>query len=268
MVIHDKDILIIGQHLTSRVEAVRDYMLDKANSVSLIALCSAFIDKNKSHVCYYEKGSMKWQRIFQIPLLSRIKFMTLRIFFSFAFYVFHIIYALVVYGKRFDIYIGISHFSGLIGVILKSIGLCKKCIYYAIDYYAPDDKLNIFGLLFLKIENFADRMSVLHSDEVWDISSRIEEGRSQFSGISYDVYKNKHKIAPLGYGQRFFRDKEIGDVDRYAIVFVGVIVENQGLELILEALPDILKRSSGACECWTRDGVNAAMNRFNSKVKL
>lgn len=32
-------------------------------------------------------------------------------------------------------------------------------------------------------------------------------------------------------------------------------------------LPDILKRSSQACECWMREGVSMAMNRYNSRRK-
>lgn len=32
-----------------------------------------------------------------------------------------------------------------------------------------------------------------------------------------------------------------------------------------KALPEILQRSSQACECWVREGVNAAMNRYNKR---
>lgn len=33
-----------------------------------------------------------------------------------------------------------------------------------------------------------------------------------------------------------------------------------------KVLPDILKRSSEACECWVKEGVKIAMNRYNSKI--
>lgn len=34
-----------------------------------------------------------------------------------------------------------------------------------------------------------------------------------------------------------------------------------------KTLPDILQLASQACECWVREGVNTAMNQYNSKSK-
>ncbi len=35
-----------------------------------------------------------------------------------------------------------------------------------------------------------------------------------------------------------------------------------------KSLPDILERSSLACECWVKEGIAKAMNKYNSKLKV
>lgn len=234
-------VLIIGQHLTSRTEAIRDYLLDKVQSVSVIGLGSAYIEKKENIISYYENGKLKYKRIFKIDFLKRMPFFFLTIALTFLFYVSHIIISLFTFRDKFDCYIGISHFSGLTGVILKKLGICKRNIYYAIDYYKVDKSASKFTQILVGIENFIDKIAVLYSDEVWDISSRIKEGREQFNKLKYNVYESKHRIVPLGYDLTFFHSKEVKDIDRYSIVFVGVIVANQGLELMLEALPSLRK---------------------------
>ena len=91
----------------------------------------------------------------------------------------------------------------------------------------------------------AQGLGANHSDEVWDISERISEARHRFGGLKQERYGYKNRIAPLGYSRGFFRNKEVRDIDRYAVVFIGVIVEGQGLELVLEDLPEIRKHIPG-----------------------
>jgi len=235
------DILIIGQHLTSRTEAVRDYLLDRSRSVSIIGLGSAFIDKKENRLFYYENGVLQKERVFKHTFLKKIKVRPFLFSITFFIYFIDIVRSLLAFKKRFDIVIGISHFPGLLGVLLKFTGVCKKCVYYAIDYYAPLKEAGIFDRALTKLEAWIDKVTVLRSDEVWDISERIPEGRRRFSNISKAIYADKQHIVPLGYAPSFFRDKGINKVDRYSIVFAGVIMRNQGLELILEALPELIK---------------------------
>ncbi|MFH1504406.1 MAG: glycosyltransferase [Candidatus Omnitrophota bacterium] len=191
--------LVMGQKLVSRVEAVRDYLLSKGYDVSVIGLQSAFIKKKRR------------------PL-----------FFVFSFYFIKIMFCALAFRKRFDVCVGISHFSGMMGVVLTKLGICKKSIYYCIDHYKGD------GWLY-DLQNGIDRWAVLHSDVVWDISTRIPEAR----GLDEKLYKHKHSIVPVGYDPAYFRYNE--DIDRYSIVFVGVMQKGHGLELMLEALPSLIE---------------------------
>ncbi|MDD5433016.1 MAG: glycosyltransferase, partial [Candidatus Omnitrophica bacterium] len=245
----EKSMLIIGQHLTSRTEAVRDYFLSKVQSVYVVGLGSFAVNKKENHAFYYDNGVIKKHYIFKHPILKLLRSRRLLITITFLLYCVDILRSLLIFGKKFDVYIGISHFSGIVGVILKKVGVCRKFIYYTIDYYVPHQKecsinffegFNWFETYLLKLSIYIDKLAVRYCDEVWDISLRIEEGRIAYSNINVKSYRNKKKIISLGYDADFYRSKGITDIDRYAIVFVGVTMDSQGLELILDIIPELV----------------------------
>ena len=241
-ILRQSRVLIFGQHLTSRTEAVRDYLLNKVDEVYCLGVGSYSVDKKESHAFYYKNGSLVKHYLFKHRILKYIKRRELSIPVTFFTYIFDVVRALIIFRKRFDIFIGISHFPGLIGVILKTFGICKKSIYYTIDYYVPHTEIDHknpfsgygwFERQLLKISIWIDKVSVNNADEIWDISGRIEEGRRKFIKLEWEKYREKRKIVPLGYSKLFFRNKPINEIERNSIVFVGVTLPSQGLELIL-----------------------------------
>jgi len=240
--------LIIGQHLTSRTEAIRDYLLNKVSSLYLITFSSFAVNKKENHLFCYDKGELKKHYLFKHWFLNLVRSRWPLIVITFLFYCADIFRSLLILRRKFDLYIGISHFSGLIGVLFKKIGISKRFIYYAIDYYVPhrkEDSLKPFGgvnwfeVILLKLSIYIDNLAVNCADEVWDISSRIEEGRKIYTRLNIEAYRNKRKIVPLGYDISFYRSKGLDEVERYSVVFVGLTLKNQGLELILDIIPEL-----------------------------
>ena len=191
--------LVIGQRIVSRTEAVEEYLLNRGHSVSVIGLQSAFTSKKKKPLVLVFSG-----------------------------YILKTIFLVLWFRKRFDLCIGISHFSGMLAVVLRKIGVCKKAIYYCIDHYKGP------GLM-IKIENAVDRWTALHADEVWDISDRITKAR----GLNPWRYCIDLATVPLGYDPTYFRNNK--DIDRYSLVFVGVMQKGHGLEMTLDILPSLVK---------------------------
>jgi glycosyltransferase involved in cell wall biosynthesis len=151
--------------------------------------------------------------------------------------------SLLIIGKRFNISIRIARFSGLITAIFKLCGVCKKGIYYSIDYYSVSGKVVWFDRVFMVISEIAERFTIYMCDETWDISHRIPQARKEFGGINERSYSSKHAVVPLGYSEAFFRNKPV-PVEK-SIVFAGVVVEGQGLELILEILSELSSEFPG-----------------------
>ena len=255
MKIHpESSVLILGQHLTSRTEAIRDYLVDKVDSLCILGVASYSVNKKDNHAFYYKKGSLESHRVFRHKLLGYFKKRELSIPVTFITYIIDLIRSLVIFRKRFDYFIGISHFFGFIGVFLKSSGVCRKFVYYTIDYYVPhtlkkgEDPVKgywWFERQLLRISIYFDKMAVACADEIWDISGRIAEGRFKASNFDKGQYKEKQKIVPLGYSPSFYRNKGLREIKRNSIVFVGVVLKSQGLELILNVIPELSKLTSG-----------------------
>lgn len=230
-------VLVIGQHLTSRTEAIRDFLLSRVKNVYVIALASPFLNKIENHLFIYEENGLKRHFVFRHSFVEKIGIYGLKVFAAFAAYLFDIIKALFLSRRRFDICIGVARFPGLIAAGLKLLFLSKSSIYYSIDYYHVSRKEKCFNKIFVAISDIAEGITIFLSDEVWDITRRIAKARALLRNVKSKKYLLKHRIAPLGYSNSFFREKE--PAERHSLVFAGVVARGQGLELLLDILPEL-----------------------------
>jgi glycosyltransferase involved in cell wall biosynthesis len=153
-------------------------------------------------------------------------------------YFFSLCYCLIRLKRRYDIYIGVSQFFALCGAILKKLKVTKSLIYYCLDYWTPDAGLN-FNSLFVKFINLIDRFSVKNADYIWDLKANLSEERQKIGKIKNDSYRKI--VVPLGYSASLRRFKPLEQADRWQLGFVGSITHNQGLPLLVEALPRVLQ---------------------------
>jgi len=237
----DANVLVMGQHLTSRTEALRDFLLPHVNNLYVIGLGSVFLHKLENHLFCYEDSSLKRHILFSHPRIGRVNVYSLKVLSSFLSYLCDILKSLFLLRKKYDLCIGISRFSGFIAACLKLLRITKKSIYYSIDYYYPSGKVSWFNRTFLFISDLAEKFVLSFSDEVWDITQRISKARSKLRKIKKQSYAHKYSIVPLGYSNAFFRNKDLAKTEKYSLVFAGVVVEGQGLELLLDILPELKK---------------------------
>lgn len=84
-----------------------------------------------------------------------------------------------------------------------------------------------------------DEFCFKNSDVVWDLSSAISRAR--------DInMKSRRKtlmkiIAPLTYSSKLLTIRPLNEIERWTIAFVGTLNELQGLQLLIEAMPEILR---------------------------
>ena len=240
IVLSDSNVLLCGLAFTSRTETVEDYLKDKVKSLTVIALSSCFLKERLSSCRVYESGRLVNK--FQLPafLLKDYKWYRQPLVLAvFLVYFAAICQALIRVKKKHDLYIGISHSFGLWGAIFKKLGWVKHLIYYCIDYYEPSKKRE-FNTIFVKMINFIDRFTVKNADIVWDLSEKIPVKREELGKIKIGTYKET--VVPLGYSRHMRQFKDFGQINRWQIGFVGSVSENQGLQLLVEAMPEILAR--------------------------
>jgi len=234
------DVLLCGLAFTSRTETLEDYLKDKTKSLTVISISSCFLKENLSFCRIYEKGVLK--NSFSIPNFRIKNYRPFRqplILIVFIFNWLVILFTIIKVNKKFDLFIGVSHSFAFIGALLKKIKLVKQFIYYCIDYYIPEEKLN-FNSMFVRLINILDRFTVKNADFIWDISEKISKYRQKLGGIKKGSYRNI--IVPLGYSRHIRQFKTIDEINRWQVGFVGTITANQGLQLLVDAMPQLLKR--------------------------
>lgn len=151
-------------------------------------------------------------------------------------FIYSLIYILF-WKESFDIFIGAGGFNALVGIILKKIGKVKKCIFYTIDY-VPERFRN---KLLNKIYHLIDKYCVRNADETWNVSPKMVKAREKYNKMSRKIY-NRQKLVPIGIWLEEFQKIKVKKIkDKKQLIFVGHILAKQGLQLVLRAIPKIVK---------------------------
>ena len=145
------------------------------------------------------------------------------------------IYWLLKKDQKRDIFIGANNLNAFAGIILKLLGRVNKVIFYCVDYAPRRFENPIVNSLY----HFLDRLAVYFADEIWNLSPRMVEARGKYKNLKIDPRKNK--IVPMGIW--FFKIKRapFDKVKKHSLVFMGHLMKRKGVQLVIKAVPLILK---------------------------
>jgi glycosyltransferase involved in cell wall biosynthesis len=137
-----------------------------------------------------------------------------------------------------DIYVGLDGLCVLFGNLLRKISKVKRTIFWAIDFVPKNRfKLGVKN----RIYQFINRSSDLEADEIWDLSPRMLKGREKYLGIKKSDYK-KHKLVQYGLWVDRIKPVAYKNCDKYTLMFIGNLSQYQGLQLIVQTLPKLIKK--------------------------
>jgi glycosyltransferase involved in cell wall biosynthesis len=138
-------------------------------------------------------------------------------------------------GKRWDVSIGISGFDSLPGIILKKFRKVDKAVFWAGDF-VPHSR---FGAGWKNTVYFQENRFVLkRCDYAWNISPRIEKLREVMYGIKS---KRLQRVVPIGIWTNRRIKLPVEKIHKHRLLFVGHLLEKQGVQLVLKAIPEIKK---------------------------
>jgi len=232
--------IVVGQLKTSRTETVEEYLRKRLNSLAVVGFMSPFANYNEARCTLHHKGLKV--REFGLPnyIIRHITGMNrFLIILSFISYMAALFASIIRLRRRFDLYVGIATFSAMMGLILKRMGITKRFIYYCIDYYPSPPTIGLNRIINIVIK-MIDRICIKYADMVWDISPRIKEAREEFNHIPSDSYMSI--VTPLGYTEQVGRTCPMSHKEPWTLGFVGSLSENQGLQLIVDAMPNLKER--------------------------
>jgi glycosyltransferase involved in cell wall biosynthesis len=119
---------------------------------------------------------------------------------------------------------------------LRFFGNIKKLIFYTIDYVPqrfPNPLLNW-------CYHAADRIACRYADRLWVLSPRMNIQRKK-NGI-----KPEHiaptVLLPMGANIDRIKPLPLSKITRHQLVFVGHLLKKQGVQLVIEILPTLIKK--------------------------
>lgn len=139
--------------------------------------------------------------------------------------------------EKIDTYIGMDGLCAFWGILLKKIGICRKVVYWSIDFVPHNRfKNRLSNFFYHKINTF----SFKNADEVWDLSLRMAGGRKKYLGISEKDYK-LCKVVPYGLWVKRIKKISYSKCDKNTLVYMGHLLPKQGVDIVLKRMPKIVK---------------------------
>lgn len=139
--------------------------------------------------------------------------------------------------KKSDVFFGIGNLNAFTSFFLKFFRHIGIIVYYPIDYVPERFHNKVLNLIYHYIEKFCAQ----NSDWTWNFSPRVIEARNKRWGIKF---KNQ-LIVP--HGVHFNRIKRLSfeKIHKTEIVYMGTLFERQGVQLVIESLPEVIKKIPG-----------------------
>ena len=228
--------VVIAKHTFtagSAEDALRDFLDEhRVNKLAYISHPFSYANPLNSSMILYERG--RQIREIKAPVIKGpdILFYIKDLFFT--------LFFLLRLKTRFDLYIGADNLNAFAGLVLKKLGLVRKVIFYTIDYVPKrfDNKL------LNKVYHLNDKFCCYNCDCVWNLSSVMAEERNKRGVL---LSRSALQITvPMGANFNKIKRLPFEDINRNTIVYMGHLRGNQGVDFLIKAFPDVLKRNSKA----------------------
>lgn len=139
------------------------------------------------------------------------------------------------YAPRVDYFVGVDSLNLFAGYILKKLRKVKKIVFYTMDYVPNRFSNRMLNFIYHYLDTFA----VIKSDKAWNLSA-LMVGEREKKGVSAK-YREKQIVVPVG-AKIVKRLLPLEKIDRYKIVFLGHLREGQGVNLLINAMPEVIKK--------------------------
>lgn len=142
------------------------------------------------------------------------------------------------YVRQADIFIGLGAFNTIPALLLKPFLKTKVIVFYTIDY-VPNRFSNI---ALNRLYHWLDKICLKYSSETWNLSPRMSQGRFEYQHLDPRDYPLQ-KIVPVGVWleeiKPFFKRRHLPNY--HELIFTGHLLEKQGVQTIIQAVPLICR---------------------------
>ena len=146
---------------------------------------------------------------------------------------------ILILRRRHDLYVSGSPHFGLLGLILKRLGIVRRTVFWTHDYHPRRFRNPLLNGLYLRL----DRLVAEESDWSWDVVPTIGEHRRERG-----VRMCRERVLVVGDP---LEDKELAslpakEVPAGSILLSGLVKDGYGFDLLVEAIPLVRERNPSA----------------------
>lgn len=137
-------------------------------------------------------------------------------------------------GDKFDYFFSVNAIMAWMGNVLRFLGIVKETIYWVWDYYPLKEDSTIIRIV-RALYWYVDNESSKYSTRTFFLHKNLKQLREKFNKIQY----SKSSIIPIGTNVRSVKAiKKMVPI----IGYLGVIKKTQGVDILFEVLPKLLKK--------------------------
>lgn len=144
-------------------------------------------------------------------------------------------------GVKFDLIVSYDPLNAVAGIVLRELGFARKVIHYSIDYFPTRFENKQMNWVYHQIDKFAVRFS----DETWNLGARMAKARAQGNGMTGEEYTKRQFHVPIGVWFAKIKRKPVSQFNKKKLIYAGGFIPYMGIDLVIKALPKILKRVPG-----------------------
>jgi len=225
-----KAVIVVHEATTGIAYDLRDYLLKLGiQELLFISHPLLYLKENFKKSSRYElyrngkliKSKTAFHWILPEPLLYMKDF-------------FYTIFWCMTINWKYDIFFGVDNLNTFSGYILKLLKLVDKVIYYVIDYVPQRFHNKLLNGIYHGIE----RLCAENSDWTWNLSPRMIEGRTKRWNMDF----SNQLVVPHGVHTLRIKRVSFDKLNKNEILYMGTLLEKQGIQLVIESLPYILKK--------------------------
>jgi len=207
-------------------QALRDYLIGNKVKKLLFIAHPLYKGNERSYFELTENGKVKHKKISSLRTKIPIVNYFIEIFLTLSW--------VFLSKDEYNLFIGVDNLNALTGLILRGFGKVDKVIYYTIDYSPRRFDNNFLDFIYYKI----DALCVKDADAVWNVSPRIAEGRRKIKKINF---LKKQRVVPIGIWFDKVKRRAFNKIKKHQLLFLGHLLEKQGVQIVVDAVPDIIK---------------------------
>lgn len=230
--IKSKNIVIVAHKFVTHPDDELVVFLNKKKLENVLHIGHSFYEApdRKSYYIWYKRG-----KIYKKKETLNYNFLPLPLLYAKE--MFFTLLWILTSGVYWDKYIGMDGLCTLFGNSIRTLRRVKKTVYWAIDF-VPNNRFS--SATANKIYHKVNIHGYKNSDEMWDLSPRMAEAREKFLGIKRSDYK-AIRVVPYGVWTDRVKKYRYSDCKKNTIVFMGRLIESQGVQLVLRAIPFMVK---------------------------